>query len=134
MLGRPLEKGMATHSSIIAWEIPCTEEAGRPQSMGPQRFGHDQVMKQRQQQQHAKTFSSERAYGGHRDLGGTLRHRVCPPGSGCPGSHVFAGKEYLWASVIEHRQVPPRRTRLLLDVEAAYVHHLHAFIHIFISM
>ena len=119
---------MATHSSIIAWEIPCTEEAGRPQSMGPQRFGHDQVMKQRQQQQqHAKTFSSERAYGGHRDLVGTLRHCVCPPGSGCPGSHVFAGKEYLWASVIEHRQVPPRRTRLLLDVEAAYVHHLHAF-------
>ena len=73
VLGRPLEKGMATHSSIIAWEIPCTEEPGRPQSMGPQRFGHDQVTKQRQQQQHAKTFSSERAYGGHRDLGGDVK-------------------------------------------------------------
>ena len=30
----PLEKGMATHSSILAWEIPRTEEPGRLQSMG----------------------------------------------------------------------------------------------------
>ena len=32
----PLEKGMATHSSILAWRIPWTEQPGRPQSMGPQ--------------------------------------------------------------------------------------------------
>ena len=32
----PLEKGMATHSSILAWEIPSTEEPGRLQSMGLQ--------------------------------------------------------------------------------------------------
>ena len=32
-----LEKGMATHSSILAWEIPWTEEAGRLQSMGLQK-------------------------------------------------------------------------------------------------
>ena len=32
----PLEKGMATHSSILTWRIPWTEEPGRPQSMGPQ--------------------------------------------------------------------------------------------------
>ena len=30
----PLEKGMATHSSILAWKIPWTEEPGGPQSMG----------------------------------------------------------------------------------------------------
>ena len=42
---------MATHSSILAWEIPRTEEPGGLQSMGPQRFGHDQVMKERRQQQ-----------------------------------------------------------------------------------
>ena len=30
----PLEKGMATHSSIIAWEIPWTEESGKLQSIG----------------------------------------------------------------------------------------------------
>ena len=33
----PLEKGMANHSSILAWRIPWTEEPGRLQSMGPQR-------------------------------------------------------------------------------------------------
>ena len=42
-LGRedPLEKEMATHSSILAWKIPWTEEPGRLQSMGLQRVGHD---------------------------------------------------------------------------------------------
>ena len=33
----PLEKGMATHSSILAWRIPWTEEPGRLQSMGSQK-------------------------------------------------------------------------------------------------
>ena len=37
----PLEKGMATHSSILAWEIPWTEEPGRIPSMGLQRIGHN---------------------------------------------------------------------------------------------
>ena len=37
----PLEKGMATHSSILAWRIPWTEEPGRLQFMGSQRVGHD---------------------------------------------------------------------------------------------
>ena len=37
----PLEKGMASHSSILAWEIPWTEESGGLQSMGLQRVGHD---------------------------------------------------------------------------------------------
>jgi len=37
----PLEKGMATHSSILAWRIPCTEEPGELQSMGLQRIRHD---------------------------------------------------------------------------------------------
>ena len=36
-----LEKGMATHSSILAWRIPWTEESGGLQSMGSQRVGHD---------------------------------------------------------------------------------------------
>ena len=39
----PLEKEMATHSSILAWEIPWTEEPGGLQSMGSQRVGHDRV-------------------------------------------------------------------------------------------
>ena len=37
----PLEKGMATHSSILAWKIPWTEELGRLQSMGLQRVEDD---------------------------------------------------------------------------------------------
>ena len=36
-----LEKAMATHSSILAWIIPWTEEPGRLQSMRSQRVGHD---------------------------------------------------------------------------------------------
>ena len=36
-----LEKSMATHSSILAWRIPQTEEPGGLQSMGSQRVGHD---------------------------------------------------------------------------------------------
>ena len=37
----PLEKGMATHSSIHAWRIPWIEKPGGLQSMGSQRVGHD---------------------------------------------------------------------------------------------
>ena len=37
----PLEKRMATHSSLLAWRIPWTEEPGGLQSLGSQRVGHD---------------------------------------------------------------------------------------------
>ena len=37
----PLEKGMATHSSILAWGIPWTEEPGGLEPMGSQRVGHN---------------------------------------------------------------------------------------------
>ena len=37
----PLEEEIATHSSILAWEIPWTEEPGGLQSKGSQRVGHD---------------------------------------------------------------------------------------------
>ena len=40
-----LEKGMATHSSILAWRIPWTEEPGVLQSMSLQRVGHDWATK-----------------------------------------------------------------------------------------
>ena len=42
-LGRedPLEEGIATHSSLLAWRIPWTEEPGGLQSIGSQRIGHD---------------------------------------------------------------------------------------------
>ena len=37
----PLEMGMTTHSRILAWRIPWTEEPSVPKSMGSQRVGHD---------------------------------------------------------------------------------------------
>ena len=37
----PLEEDIATHSSILAWRIPWTEEPGGLQSIGSQRVGHD---------------------------------------------------------------------------------------------
>ena len=37
----PLEKEVATHSNILAWKIPWTEEPGRPQSVESQRVAHD---------------------------------------------------------------------------------------------
>ena len=45
----PLEKGMATHSNILAWRTIWTEEPGGLQSMGSQRVGHDLVTEQQQQ-------------------------------------------------------------------------------------
>ena len=44
----PLVKEMATHSSILAWEIPWTEQPGGLQSMGLQRVGHDLMTKKQQ--------------------------------------------------------------------------------------
>ena len=45
----PLEKEMATHSSILAWEIPQTEEPRELQSMGSQRVRHNLSTKQQQE-------------------------------------------------------------------------------------
>ena len=44
----PLEKEMATHSSILAWEIPWTKELGRLQSTGLQKVRHNLVTQQQQ--------------------------------------------------------------------------------------
>ena len=46
VIGDILEKGMATHSSILAWRIPWTEESGGLQPMGSQRVRHDWAAKQ----------------------------------------------------------------------------------------
>ena len=45
----PLEKEVATHSSILAWRIPWTEKPGGLQSRGLQRVGHDLATKEQQQ-------------------------------------------------------------------------------------
>ena len=57
-LGRedPLEKEMATHSSILAWRIPWTEEPGGLQSVGSQRVRHDLATQQQQHEVVRKWF------------------------------------------------------------------------------
>ena len=60
----PLEKKMATHSSILAWRIPWTEEPGRLQSMRSQRVGHNWA---------ANTFTFMMKYDG-----GGLVAKLCP--------------------------------------------------------
>ena len=44
------KEGTATHSSVLAWRIPWTEEPGELQSIGSQRVRHDLVTKQQQQE------------------------------------------------------------------------------------
>ena len=43
----PLEKEMATHSSVLAWKIPWTEEPGELKSVGSKRLGHDSAASNR---------------------------------------------------------------------------------------
>ena len=68
-LGRedPLEEEMAIHPSILAWEIPWTEETGGPQSVGSQRVGHDWETIQQQKATNVpespKTWLAKTVYG-----------------------------------------------------------------------
>ena len=48
----PLEEEMTTHSSVLAWKIPWTEEPDRLQSMGSQRVRHDLVTEHKQELKH----------------------------------------------------------------------------------
>ena len=54
----PLEKGVATHSSVLAWKIPWTEEPGRLQSMGSQKSRQDLGTKQQNKSQLSTTLST----------------------------------------------------------------------------
>ena len=54
----PLEKGMATHSSILAWEMPQTEEPGGLQPMWSQRVGHNCATNTRELLESLETESS----------------------------------------------------------------------------
>ena len=54
----PLKKDMATHSNILAWEIPWTEEPGSLQFMGSQRIGYDLASKYQEQQKHIHIWHS----------------------------------------------------------------------------
>ena len=68
-----LEEGMATHSNILAWEIPWTEKPGRLQSIRSRRVGHNWT-------NWARKHSVLRQKWGRGLMGGALRPRVPPPG------------------------------------------------------
>ena len=59
-LGRedPLEEGKATHSSILAWRIPWTEEPGALHFMGSKRVGHDLATEQSRYNEEVKSYSA----------------------------------------------------------------------------
>ena len=57
----PLEKEMATYSSILAWRIPWTEEPGRLQSTGSQKSRHDLATKQQQRKDRNADYLLSRA-------------------------------------------------------------------------
>ena len=91
----PLKKEMAAHSSILAWEIPWTEEPGVLQSMGLQRIRHDWVT-------NTFTFSSERFLPWTQSEGRILVNGMCvpaeagePQGTGLPGvyGHVTSSDQ-----------------------------------------
>ena len=80
-----LEEGMATHSSILAWRIPWTEEPGRLQSMGSQRAGHNRATKHSTKSMTGKMFtgiSAEMAW---------KKIRACDVKSGNPESLHLEG-------------------------------------------
>ena len=89
----PLEKGMATHSSILAWRIPWTEEPGGLQSMWSQRVGHDRVTVHShspQQQQSIIQTNPDLVWRAHvlfaRSCPTLCNHMDCsPPGSSVHG-------------------------------------------------
>ena len=92
----PLEKEMATHSSIIAWEIPWPEEPGRPQSIWSQRVGHDlkrQSMPSRNPRWPSVSHRTSMG-GGGRERNWHLKHLYCMPGivqgTTCITSIVFS--------------------------------------------
>ena len=61
----PLEEGMATHSSILAWEIPWVEEPGGLPSLGSQRVGHDWVIKHTHTHTHKISWLKNEKEGRH---------------------------------------------------------------------
>ena len=67
----PLEKEMATHSSVLAWKIPWTEESGGLQSMGSQKTWHETRLGD-----YTTVATDNKCWRGCREKG-TLLHRWC---------------------------------------------------------
>ena len=91
-----LEKGTATHSSVLAWRIPLTEEPGKLQSMGPQRVGHNWV---------TFTLGFPGSSAG-KELTYNAGDPSLIPGSGrSPGERIGYPLQYSWTPLVA--QTPP---------------------------
>ena len=71
----PLEKGMATHASILAWKIPWTEEPGGLQPMGFQRAGHDWVANTKPSKQKLHEFRTMSVSSDQAPTGNTVNNQ-----------------------------------------------------------
>ena len=118
----PLEKEMATHSSILAWKIPWMEEPGGLQSMGSQRVRHDwatslkgrtkttykvpeMVQSQMVASNKVVTLETESAILGH-GLGVGMRNRMSQPPPPSPRP-VFSGgqvRRWLWVEMVNRKK------------------------------
>ena len=143
-----LEKGMATHSSTLAWKIPWTEEPGRLQSMGSRRVGHDWLtslslftfMHWRRKWQPAPVFLAWRIPG-TAELGGLLSmgsHRVGHDWSDLAAAVLFKGDLFpsdilyeldkklidlfIFLLIHEYSIIPVRYFRIMLKSRSAPLH------------
>ena len=71
----PLEKGMAAHSSTLAWKIPWTEEPGGLQPVGPQRAGHDWVTNTKPSKQKLHEFRTMSVSSDQAPTGNTVNNQ-----------------------------------------------------------
>ena len=94
-----LEKEMATHSSILAWRIPWTDEPGGLQSMGSQRVGHDTY---HQQSEHGLPHIKPVSPVVVRDGPVPLPHRVHPSGENLPPKTTIPLR--LWNRILKVRR------------------------------
>ena len=104
----PLEKEMATHSSIRAWRIPWTEDPGRLQFMRSQRIGHDLVTKQQQYYLQVSKCYLQGSYQNFRVLSGN---------SNAGQEHIFSQLSfYLHTFIYDRSTVLLERTYDLLCI------------------
>ena len=110
----PLEKKLATHSSILVWRIPWTEEPGRLQSTGSQRVRHDGAT-------HTLTFHGHTPYTGGSQIWtrAIWHYTACP--LGCATLALWKGKGQNWTqmqgacSLHSPVSCPPRTSHLWVN-------------------
>ena len=91
-----MEKGMATHSSILAWRIPWTEEPGGLQSMGSQTVRHDRVTNTHK---HLTKIGAAAAAAKSLQLCLTLCDPIDGSPPGCPVPGILQARTLEWVAI-----------------------------------